>query len=371
MKKHTTTLLSAGLLTLVLHTPIFGQIAFDTATKMTSDFSDAQGWIQPQYGTTIMFADINGDGKADVCGRGAAGIYCALNAGNGTFATPAQLVQTDFSDANFWNQSSGYYGSIRFADVNGDHRPDICGRGFAGIYCALNIGNGQFASSTFWGAFVPDDLDGDEPHYGQNMMFGDINGDGKADVCARQNQGVYCAVNTGNGYFGAQLLVAPEYADSGVWFQISNTGTLKLVDADGDGRLDICGRSSNGLVCSFNQTNGNGVSFSAATPLDKFFGDGPMGWGHVRYGSTMMFGELDSQHSADACGRGPAGIYCAASNGKNGFVNGALVQKDFSDANGWNQTAYFGSLRLADVNGDGRADICGRGKTGVFCALNK
>src|SRR5438045_3284684 len=111
MKSYLTSLFSAGLLTLVLHTPMSAQPVFDGAKQMTSDFSDAQGWIQPQYGTTIMFADINGDGKADVCGRGPAGITCAVNAGNGTFL-PAKLVQADFSDANFWNQSHAYYGSI-------------------------------------------------------------------------------------------------------------------------------------------------------------------------------------------------------------------------------------------------------------------
>ncbi len=28
---------------------------------------------------------------------------------------------------------------------------------------------------------------------------------------------------------------------------------------------------------------------------------------------------------------------------------------------------YYSSLRLADVNGDGKADVCGRGIEGVFC----
>src|SRR5205823_13360672 len=103
-----------------------------------------------------------------------------------------------------------------------------------------------------------------------------------------------------------------------------------------------------------------------------FFGDGPLGWGHIRYGKTIMFANLDGDplHTADVCGRGAAGIYCAVSAGQNGFINASLVQTQFSDSNGWNQAAYFGSLRLADINGDGKADICGRGALGIYCAAN-
>jgi len=44
----------------------------------------------------------------------------------------------DFSDAQGWNGSETYYGSIRLADVNGDGLADVCGRGIAGIYCNLS-----------------------------------------------------------------------------------------------------------------------------------------------------------------------------------------------------------------------------------------
>ena len=78
-----------------------------------------------------MFADLNGDGRADVCGRGRAGIYCALSTGLG-FAGNF-LAQHNFSDAEGWNQLTDY-GSLRFADAKGDHKPDICGRGNLGNY---------------------------------------------------------------------------------------------------------------------------------------------------------------------------------------------------------------------------------------------
>ena len=43
---------------------------------------------------------------------------------------------------------------------------------------------------------------------------------------------------------------------------------------------------------------------------------------------------------------------------------------DFSDADGWLPQIYYGTIRVADVNGDGIDDLCGRAAAGIVCALN-
>jgi hypothetical protein len=50
-------------------------------------------------------------GRADVCGRGSAGIYCAPSTG-GSF-NPLTLWIANFSDALGWS-SQPYYSTIRF-----------------------------------------------------------------------------------------------------------------------------------------------------------------------------------------------------------------------------------------------------------------
>src|SRR4051812_21220045 len=55
--------------------------------------------------------DLNGDGRADVCGRGAAGIYCALS--NGSAFEGYSLWSHDFTDAQGWTDSSSFE-TIRF-----------------------------------------------------------------------------------------------------------------------------------------------------------------------------------------------------------------------------------------------------------------
>src|SRR4051794_26081885 len=76
--------------------PFEGAVPWDLRDNT---FDDAHSWNQPQYGTTMMFADINGDGRADVCGRGLAGIYCELSTGFGGFGA-LFLAHGAFSDAN-------------------------------------------------------------------------------------------------------------------------------------------------------------------------------------------------------------------------------------------------------------------------------
>jgi hypothetical protein len=171
--------------------PFAGALPWDTV------FSDAYGWNQPQYATTVMFADINGDGKADVCGRGMAGIYCALNTGNGTFGVatlwePSASFAPSFSDADGWVQPQ-YGSTIMFADINRDGKADVCGRGRAGIWCELSTGTGfgpaflaqhNFSDAEGWNQLVD---------YG-SLRFADVTGDGKRDICGRGSLGIYCAV---------------------------------------------------------------------------------------------------------------------------------------------------------------------------------
>lgn len=85
-------------------------------------FSDAAGWnAGPAYYATIQFPDLNGDGKADVCGRGVNGVACALS--SGTSFGPFTVTSAALSDANGWKPAASA-STIRFPRVaRGDCRP--------------------------------------------------------------------------------------------------------------------------------------------------------------------------------------------------------------------------------------------------------
>ncbi len=56
------------------------------------------------------------------------------------------LWENSFSDANGW-KNSPYWNTIQFPDVNHDGRADVCGRGIQVVYCGLSTGSAFQASA--------------------------------------------------------------------------------------------------------------------------------------------------------------------------------------------------------------------------------
>ena len=48
--------------------------AFTQATNWLPEMSDDEGWLPEARSRTIALGDINGDGRADLCGRGSDGV---------------------------------------------------------------------------------------------------------------------------------------------------------------------------------------------------------------------------------------------------------------------------------------------------------
>lgn len=322
-------------------------------------FSDANGWGKPEYYRTIAFPDLNRDGKADVCGRGGPGVWCALSDG-ARFGT-ATLWASEFSDANGWNGVS-YYTTLQYADVDGDGRADLCGRGSSGIYCALSDGS-RFGSPTLWSTNYSDANGWSAgPQYYKTIRFPDVNGDGRADLCGRGSAGVACETSTGRGFAGLSLWQA-NHSDANGW----NRGpqyyeTLRYADVDGDSRLDLCARGAAGILCGLS----TGTSFRSPTLWTSRFGDAD-GGDQAQYYATLSFPDVDRDGRADFCGRGAAGLVCFSSNGLS-FELPRLFTDSLSNADGWSPAQYSSTIRFADIDGDGDLEACGRGAAGVYCS---
>ena len=274
--------------------------------SFSADFSRSRGWDNnASYGSTLQFADINHDGKDDICGRGSAGIGCALANSSGTGFLPISLWTGDFSDNQGWGSQASYYNSIRLADVNGDSYPDVCGRGVWGIACGLNNKSGGFSPVQLWITSQFADAQGwSQPKYGTTVQFGDLNGDGKTDVCARGMNGIVCALSNGSS-FGSATLWTTDFSDSQGWGSSSSYySSLRLVDINGDGKADICGHGVYGIVCALSK----GTSFTPAFVYSAYFADAS-GWSDPAYGSTIQFSR-QSTGGVLICGRGKFGLEC-------------------------------------------------------------
>lgn len=69
------------------------------------------------------------------------------------------------------------------------------------------------------------------------------------------------------------------------------------------------------------------------------------------------------------CGRGYGSICCELSTGTS-FGSTFTLSLRYSDARSWGAAEYYwGTIRLADIDGDGGADVCGRDSGGMVCGI--
>lgn len=318
-----------------------------------ASWSDA-AWKDPGHGSTVQFGDVNGDGKADVCGRAAAGFVCRLSDG-AAFTTTTKPIP--WSDAEGWNEPE-YYATIQLVDVNGDGKQDACARGWRGIECYLSDGAG------FPTKIVGPDLGNpqgwDRPDRYTSIQFADLNGDGKDDVCGRDAGGVVCHLSDGAGF--PTKVTGPAWSDERGWSAPSTGSTLRLVDLDGDGKADLCARASDGVRCVLGTGQGFGPEILGPTWSDA------TGWGRPEHYGTVVFADLDGDGLRDVCARAVAGVECSRFDGK--AFGERFRGPVWSNAEGWNKLGYFTSIGAVDVNHDGKDDLCGRNATGIVCAVS-
>jgi hypothetical protein len=340
-----------------------GVDGFSTVSRWQSDYSNSNNWDDsPSAWGSIQFPDLNSDGKADVCGRDSGGIRCALS--NGAAFGPTGIWSNNYSDLNGWGDGPEYYRTIQFPDVNGDGRDDVCGRGRGGIVCAASNGNGfeqatqvttEFGDQGFWNA---------TPSFWATIQFPDLNGDGKADVCGRAEVGIVCAIWTGAG-FGTVTTWSSHYSDQNGWAAGPEYyGTIQFPDVNGDGRDDVCGRDDNGIVCA--SSNG-ATAFNTATLVQPGFSDASFWNGAQHLWGTIQFPDVNGDGKADVCGRHSAGIDCAVWTGAS---FSALAHWTDYFSNWDSDPSYWATIQFPDVNSDGKADVCGRGLDGIMCGLS-
>ena len=113
------------------------------------------------------------------------------------------------------------------------------------------------------------------------FRFGDINGDGMDDFCARANTEFACYMSTGTG-FGDAVSIA-DMSDEKGWNQPNQYRTIRLGDVNGDHKMDVCGRNAEGVQCY----SYNGSAFDVI-PGPAFNNDS--GWNKIEYYSTLRIG---------------------------------------------------------------------------------
>jgi MYXO-CTERM domain-containing protein len=278
-----------------------------------------------------VVADVNGDGKDDLCARDSAGFGCWLSDG-------ARFEQR--IEGPRWSDAAGftlakYYGTLRMGDVNGDRLADVCVRGGAGVACPQCDGMGFPAGIP--GPARSDDSGFGGREYWSTLRLADVDGDGRADLCVRTSADLRCTLSTGEG-FGETLTVGALSNASG-WADPANYRTLRAGDIDGDGADDLCLRANSGMACwawdgaAFVQRTG------PAWADDAGWGAGP------QYYDTVRLADFDGDGLEDLCARAGAGWRCHPSLGDS-FGEGVALD-DLTDAGGWAAPRYWSTIMSA------------------------
>ena len=337
-----------------------------TIHNATSRFSDANGPYTAEQLASIKFPDLDGDGFADMCYIDTDGVYCALSFGTWHFSNFTRWA-TDFT---LGTTDQSMWGTIQYADVNNDGKDDLCGRTYSGFVCLFSDGeanfNNQGTKALKFGGTV-----WQSPQYWKTIRLVDVNGDGKLDVCGRLDIGIVCETLDTSATvpaFAGWSLWGPQFSDAAGWgADASNWSTIQFADVNGDGLRDVCGRFKDGVWCAFNY----GGKFDMFQHMESDFSDAN-GWNQPRYYSTIVLADVNGDFKADLCGRGTSGLICGLSEvlSSPSFVGtfAPAVVTTFSNANGWDQAYRYENMWMVRTNHDNKADICGRAYNGIVCA---
>jgi VCBS repeat protein len=311
-----------------------------------------RGWNIPS--DTRILADINADGMADLVVFGDRGVWTGLATGDGNFTAP-DLVLDNYGANQGWRRDK----HVRaLADINGDRKADIVGFGNNGVWTSLATENGRFAPP----AFVVDNYGTEhgwtpEKHV---RVMADISGDGLADIVGFGTEGVWTSLARGDGHFISPVFVVDNYGTEHGWRPDKHVRVM--ADISGDGLADIVGFGQAGVWTSL--ARGDGHFISPVFGVANYGAD--QGWTPAKH--VRALADIDGDRKADIVGFGKERVWTSRSIGDGRFTVTAPAVPNFATDQGWTPEKHV--RLLADINGDGNADIVGFGAAGVWTALS-
>lgn len=338
---------------------LFGCAAALICNEVNADplrFQEPARWAQVPIttpagnATYLVFGKVNADAMADLLlyntQRGEA--YVALSNGHG-FGTPSLFA----SGLPTWQ---GQPFDVGLADVNGDGLDDLVilnkgpddVPGAATALVALSTGHSfAYPPNPVWNPSWCANY--------QTCLFGDLNGDRRADMTA---------FTPDFGTLWGSLSLGTKFGDNSVWhnFFCIRDEVCALGDVDGDGKADAIAfkprapgvQKGNVLVA-----RSNGTAFTDVRLGHGFF---------CIDGERCLVGDVNGDRRADivlvkgwGSGAPTLEVLVSLSNGQT-FINATPFQ--------WARPPFFnpaektfGSFMLADVTGDGKADLIEYGIT--------
>ncbi|MGW0561236.1 FG-GAP repeat domain-containing protein [Streptomyces sp. NPDC003016] len=224
-----------------------GSFTFQHGTAGGKFSGRTSGSGWPVSAYAVPFGDVNGDRCNDVLVRQPSGELRAYRPRCGKALTPSAAYT---SIGTGWGQ---YDVLTSPGDMNGDGRTDLVARqaSTGDVYFYAGVAGGKFKAKVRIGA--------NWRTYGRIAGVGDITGDGRADLLGHDRSGgLWRYDGTGNGTFKGRVQVFKDWGRS-------YNAIVGVGDLNGDGKADIVERDSAGKLFR-NDGDGRG-SFGGRTQI--------------------------------------------------------------------------------------------------------
>jgi len=280
----------------------------------------------------IYTPDTNGDGLSDLCYRRDNGIHCYVNQGDASFSTTPSIStsicangSTDYGSCNDENN----WDTIRFVDMDADGLQDLVYRSDEGMRIWKSTGSG-FGSTPSYSS----DLVKNVPLESNNFNFNsirdewkyiytpDMNGDGLPDLCYRSYEGIKCYTNYGGGFFTTPsidtAICAKDSHEDGTCNDADNYETIRFVDTDADGLVDLTYRSDEGMRIWTNRGNTLAQTPKTSTILANY--QDSFGYNDHDNWSTKGYFDLNGDGIQDLYYRSDSGIVVYTNRSRHALV---------------------------------------------------
>ena len=310
----------------------------------STSFTVFQGWDNYEKNPRHV-ADVNGDDRADIISFGDNVVVVALGQENGTFDSNISAI-SNFTPGQGWANLNQYPRQV--ADVNGDGCADIIGFGGNKVFVALEQENGTFNSFKVAKSTSFTMAQGWDNYEKNPRQVADVNSDGRADIIGFGDNNVAVALGQTNGTFGGNINAITNFTPGAGGWSNFESRPRQVADVNADGRADIVGFGINKIVVALGQTDGTFDVINYNTFGSDLF----------NLGDWNSFNQ-NPRHIADVTGDGKADVIAFGANTvyvEDDLISSGIITDRITDFNG-NQgdklvisKDQFGINSLGDLN---------------------
>ncbi|GLY01207.1 FG-GAP-like repeat-containing protein [Actinoplanes sp. NBRC 101535] len=309
-----------------------------------------------QSGGFVRTADLTGDCRHDIVDQNVAGQLRAWpSSGNlsALFTGAGTVVGAGWTTTNIERVVTG--------DFNGDGKADVIGQDSTGQLRAW-AGTGDLSADSrlLVGAATIVGTGWTTTNI-QRIITGDFNGDGKTDIIGQSSTGQLRAWASTGDLSGDSKLFVGAAAIVGTGWTPTAMPRILTGDFNGDGRTDIIGQDSTGVLRGSVSTG----DLTTLFPTARVVGNG--GWTTANM-PRIVTGDFNGDGRTDVIGQDSTGQLRAwAATGDFSADNRLLVGAATIVGTGWT-TTNIQRIITGDFNGDGRTDIIGQSSAGQLRA---